>query len=170
MRIINFKEAGITIAPLCPCDFVGQNRIDACTFENNTRAGVRVLDSQPGQAGLTDHNVGNTISRNIISGSTIPIDLLGDGISCNDAGDGDVGPNNLLNFPSQFMVDSSDKTVTIKGANGNTTVPVEEKALAQVKDLKAGQKVTLICKDDAMGAHKAVAGVKAEAPKPAEQK
>jgi len=67
-------------------------------------------------------------------------------------------------------VDAVAKTVTIKGDKGNTTVPVEEKALAQVKDLKAGQKVTLICKDDAMGAHKAVAGVKAEAPKPAEQK
>ena len=67
-------------------------------------------------------------------------------------------------------VDAVAKTVTIKGDKGNTTVPVEEKALAQVKDLKAGQKVTLICLDDATGAHKAVAGVKVEAPKPAEQK
>jgi hypothetical protein len=66
-------------------------------------------------------------------------------------------------------VDAVAKTVTIKGETGNKTVPVEEKAVAQVKDLKAGQKVTLICKDDAMGAHKAVAGVKAEAAKP-EQK
>src|SRR5262245_25444661 len=67
-------------------------------------------------------------------------------------------------------VDPIAKTVTIKGDQGNKTVPVEEKAVAQVKDLKAGQKVTLICKDDEKGAHVAVAGVKAEAPKPYEQK
>ena len=59
-------------------------------------------------------------------------------------------------------VDAVAKTVTIKGEPNNMTVPVEEKALAAVKNLKAGQKVTLICQDDAMGAHKAVAGVKAE--------
>jgi hypothetical protein len=67
-------------------------------------------------------------------------------------------------------VDPVAKTVTIKGETGNKTVPVEEMAVAQVKDLKAGQKVTLICKDDATGAHKAVAGVKAEAPKPSDPK
>lgn len=67
-------------------------------------------------------------------------------------------------------VDAVAKTVTIKGETGNNTVPVEEKALAAVKELKAGQKVTLICADDEKGAHKAVAGVKAEAPKPAEKK
>jgi hypothetical protein len=67
-------------------------------------------------------------------------------------------------------VDPVAKTVTIKGDQGNKTVPVEEKAVAQVKDLKAGQKVTLICKDDEKGAHQAVAGVKVEAAKPSEQK
>ncbi len=67
-------------------------------------------------------------------------------------------------------VDAVAKTVTIKGEMGNKTVPVEEKAVVQVKDLKAGQKVTLICKDDATGAHKAVAGVKVEATKPSEPK
>jgi hypothetical protein len=67
-------------------------------------------------------------------------------------------------------VDPVAKTVTIKGDQGNKTVPVEEKAVAQVKDLKAGQKVTLICKDDEKGAHQAVAGVKVEAAKPTEQK
>lgn len=66
-------------------------------------------------------------------------------------------------------VDATAKTVTIKGEAGSQTVPVQEKALAAVKDLKAGQKVTLICQDDEKGAHQAVAGVKAEAAKP-EQK
>lgn len=63
-------------------------------------------------------------------------------------------------------VDPVAKTVTIKGEKENMTVPVEEKALAEVKNLKAGQKVTLLCQDDEKGMHKAVAGVKADVAKP----
>jgi hypothetical protein len=64
-------------------------------------------------------------------------------------------------------VDATAKTITIKGEKDNKTVPVDEKALAAVTELKAGQKVTLICRDNAKGEHQAVAGVKAEAAKPA---
>ena len=61
-------------------------------------------------------------------------------------------------------VDAVAKTITIKGEKDNKTVPVDEKALASVKELKAGQKVTLICRDNEKGEHMGVAGVKAEAP------
>ncbi|MBI3931885.1 MAG: hypothetical protein HY317_00590 [Acidobacteria bacterium] len=67
-------------------------------------------------------------------------------------------------------VDATAKTITIKGDKENKTVPVDEKAVTAVKDLKAGQKVTLICRDDETGAHKAVVGLKAEAVKPPEKK
>ena len=60
-------------------------------------------------------------------------------------------------------VDATAKTITIKGEAGNKTVPVDEKAIAQVKELKAGQPATLICRDDEKGAHQAVAGVKVAA-------
>lgn len=64
-------------------------------------------------------------------------------------------------------VDATAKTITIKGEKDNMTVPVvDEKALAAVKDLKAGQKVTLICRDNEKGEHVGVAGVKAEAKAP----
>ena len=56
--------------------------------------------------------------------------------------------------------DATAKTLTIKGTPDNKTVPVEAKAVASVKDLKAGDKVTLICKDNDKGEHQAVAGVK----------
>ena len=56
--------------------------------------------------------------------------------------------------------DAVKKTLTIKGTPDNKTVPVEAKAVASVKDLKAGDKVTLICKDNDKGEHQAVAGVK----------
>jgi glucose/arabinose dehydrogenase len=60
--------------------------------------------------------------------------------------------------------DATAKTVTIKGTPDNKTVPVDAKAVASVKELKAGDKVTLLCRDDEKGAHQAVAGVK-NAPK-----
>jgi parallel beta-helix repeat protein len=43
----------------------------------------------------------NTLSQNEIfkNNGGLGIDLLGDGVTPNDAGDGDTGPNDLLNFP-----------------------------------------------------------------------
>lgn len=65
--------------------------------------------------------------------------------------------------------DATAKTLTIKGEKENKTVPVDEKALASVKALKAGEKATLICRDNEKGEHVAIAGVKA-APKAPEKK
>jgi len=47
-----------------------------------------------------DGGTGNTISRNsIFSNGGLGIDLGGDGVTLNDPGDTDTGPNNLQNFP-----------------------------------------------------------------------
>ena len=56
--------------------------------------------------------------------------------------------------------DAAMKTLTIKGSPDNKTVPVDAKAVAMVKNLKPGDKVTLICRDSEKGEHLAVAGVK----------
>jgi len=49
--------------------------------------------------GSSTHN-GNRISRNSIYNNTqLGIDLSNDGITANDNGDGDTGPNDLMNFP-----------------------------------------------------------------------
>ena len=61
--------------------------------------------------------------------------------------------------------DAATKTLTIKGTPDNKTVPVDAKAVASVKDLKSGEKVTLVCRDDANGQHQAVTGVKVAAKK-----
>lgn len=58
-------------------------------------------------------------------------------------------------------VDAVKNTLTLKGETENKTVPVEGKAVASLKDVKVGSKVTLTCKDDEKGAHKAVVGIKA---------
>jgi hypothetical protein len=60
-------------------------------------------------------------------------------------------------------VDATAKTVTIKAEPENKTVPVDEKAITAVKELKPGQKATLICRDNEKGEHQAIAGVKADA-------
>jgi Cu/Ag efflux protein CusF len=66
--------------------------------------------------------------------------------------------------PAEIVsVDATAKTVTIKSEPANKTLPVDEKAVTSLKDLKAGQKVTLLCRDNDKGEHVAVAGVKAEA-------
>ena len=60
-------------------------------------------------------------------------------------------------------VDVEGKKLTIKDEMGETkTAPVSEKAAAQLKTLKSGDKVTLTCEDDEKGAHIAVSAIKVE--------
>lgn len=57
-------------------------------------------------------------------------------------------------------VDVEKKTLTIKGETQNMTVPVEGKAVAALKNVKAGEKATLTCKDNDKGEHQAVVDIK----------
>jgi hypothetical protein len=59
-------------------------------------------------------------------------------------------------------VDVEKNTLTIKGEKENKTVPVEGKAVAALKTVKAGDKLTLTCKDNEKGEHQAVVDIKAE--------
>lgn len=71
-------------------------------------------------------------------------------------------------------VDAAKNTITIKGEKENTTAPVEGKAIAALKTVKAGGKYVLTCRDDEKGAHQAVTSIKeaaeAKAPAKAEKK
>jgi hypothetical protein len=55
--------------------------------------------------------------------------------------------------------DAEKSTITIKGEKENKTVPVDAKATAALKDVKAGDKVTLTCWDDAKGVHQKVVAI-----------
>jgi ABC-type Fe3+-hydroxamate transport system substrate-binding protein len=57
--------------------------------------------------------------------------------------------------------DVAAKTITIKGENGaeNKTAPVEGKAVAALKTVKAGEKYTLTCRDNEAGEHQAVVAI-----------
>ena len=57
--------------------------------------------------------------------------------------------------------DATAKTLTIK-AEPNKTVAVEGTALAQLKDLKMGEKVKLTCRDNDKGEHEAISHITVE--------
>ena len=63
-------------------------------------------------------------------------------------------------------IDSVKHTITLKGDKENMTAPVEGKALTHLKNFKAGEKVTVTCRDNEKGEHQAVTAIKA-ATKPA---
>src|SRR5262245_38824027 len=65
-------------------------------------------------------------------------------------------------------VDAEKNTITLKTEKGESKAPVEGKAVASLKDLKPGQKVTVVCRDDEKGAHQAVTEIKAPAVKKTE--
>ena len=65
--------------------------------------------------------------------------------------------------------DAAKKMVTIKTETGEASAPVEGKAVAQVKSLKAGDKVVVTCKDSAEGKHEAAIAIKLAAA-PADKK
>lgn len=145
LRIINFAGAGVSIKPICNRGF---NRIEHNRFENNKKAGVRVLDSPADAEGAFRHNIGNTISMNDILGSETPIDLAGDGPTPNDPGDLDEGPNTLLNFPDNLSVtDTLDLAVAASGVtltgqvNGPTAAgaTVEIFAIASFRPVPGGR-------------------------------
>ncbi len=71
----------------------------------------------------------NAISSNSIHSNTgLGIDLVPDGLTPNDEGDGDTGANNLQNFPVLTATDSDDDEITIEGTLNsapNTTFRLE---------------------------------------------
>ncbi len=84
------------------------NLIEGLTIKGFPNCGIAVT-------GTT--SVRNTISNNLIYGNGgLAIDLGADGVTLNDPGDLDIGPNNLLNYPeidSIFM--DPDSTFTVYG-------------------------------------------------------
>jgi FtsP/CotA-like multicopper oxidase with cupredoxin domain len=58
-------------------------------------------------------------------------------------------------------VDTAGKKITFNDDTGTSmTVPVLDKAVGSMKNLKAGQKVTLTCQDNDNGDHEGVSAIK----------
>lgn len=75
------------------------------TIAFNTLNGVHVASTG------TDASTGNTIARNAIYGNAFGIDLASDGVSPNDAGDSDAGPNDLQNYPVLTLARAGTNTL-----------------------------------------------------------
>ncbi|MCU1268378.1 MAG: Na-Ca exchanger/integrin-beta4 [Acidobacteria bacterium] len=101
---------------------------------NESSANNRVGGTVPGQGNTIAFNgrngvlisfgpfaTGNSIRRNsIFSNGLMGIDLGADGVTPNDQGDGDSGPNNLQNFPLITSVTSDSNQTTITGTLNST--------------------------------------------------
>ncbi len=75
----------------------------------NAGDGVHVIPTTP-------DSVNNVIEGNsIFSNSELGIDLGNDGVTANDTGDADTGPNNLQNYPKLTSVTNSGGMTTIAG-------------------------------------------------------
>jgi hypothetical protein len=123
LRIINFERAGVAIDPIDPSDVTIDNLVEKNVFEDNTDSGVLVRDPLAETAKAILHSTGNTISENNISDSIALIDLGGNGLTPNDAGDADEGANTLLNFPDSISVAAAENnTVNVTGQLSGATV------------------------------------------------
>ena len=100
-------------------NFIGNNQIggtapgEANSIAFNVR-GVFVTAT-------TGATSGNPIRGNsIFSNDNLGIDLAPTGVTPNDAGDGDAGPNNLQNFPSIVSANSDGASIVIQASLSST--------------------------------------------------
>ncbi|MCP3937599.1 MAG: hypothetical protein GY708_19775, partial [Actinomycetia bacterium] len=91
---------------------------DVFNSSNNMIGGAGVADGNTiayNAEGIRfESGTGNTFLQNLLhSNIALGIDLSDDGVTANDGGDGDTGPNDLLNFPVITEASESVGTVTV---------------------------------------------------------
>ena len=127
-------------------NYIGTDRTGVIDM-GNLHAGIHIKDSDDntiGGAGSGEGNiivfndedgvfiegesVGNEILANAIhSNAQLGIDIFPDGVTPNDGGDADAGPNSTQNYPELSMVTSDATSTTIEGtlhSTPNTTFKV----------------------------------------------
>jgi len=77
-------------------------------FAGNSVSGIRI-----GQASVGSVSIG---ANRFFDNGGLGIDLLGNGVTANDAGDADDGPNGLQNFPVLTFARTSAATIVVEGS------------------------------------------------------
>jgi len=108
---------GVRITNNAPNNTVGGTTAGAGNLiSGNTQFGVRI------QGGAATGNA--LLSNSIFANTSLGIDLGADGVTTNDAGDGDTGPNNRQNFPVLTAATTTSLTGTLN-STPNTTFTLE---------------------------------------------
>jgi hypothetical protein len=102
----------ITSAPVVPFNRIG----DTSAGSGN----VIAFNGRSGVAVETNSTAGYIRGNSIFSNSGLGIDLGDDGVTPNDPGDGDPGPNRLQNFPIITSVTNNGSQTTISGTLNST--------------------------------------------------
>ncbi len=113
-------QSGIIFASNSDSNIVGPGNVIAF----NSRNGVTVGTSKTATGVVRNKITRNSIFMNVGLG----IDLGNDGVTTNDNGDRDNGPNTLLNYPEITSVTNIGTSVTVKGVintNNPNTVSIE---------------------------------------------
>ena len=96
--------------------FDGVSITGSSNIVGGTAAAARNLISGNRSGVVVVSGTGNSILNNSIFSNTIlGIDLGGNGVTANDGADGDVGPNNLQNYPVLTSANSASGSITIQG-------------------------------------------------------
>jgi len=92
-------------------------------------AGNRIAFNGSGGVYISFTSTNNLVSQNaVFSNTSLGIDLNGNGVTANDAGDGDTGGNNFQNYPvlSSALIGAGITTVTGSlNSTANTTFTLE---------------------------------------------
>ena len=89
----------------------GQSPAERNVIAYNGQAGIEI------GRGIADGSIGNRVSGNSIhDNGGLGIDLGSDGVTANDPGDGDAGPNNLQNFPVLSAATSNEVSTGVRGS------------------------------------------------------
>jgi hypothetical protein len=94
--------------------------------QNSTIGGTalgagNLISANSGEGVVVQDGTGNAILSNLIfTNGGLGIDLGGDGVTPNDTGDSDTGPNNLQNFPVLSSATNAGSSLTVAGSLDST--------------------------------------------------
>ena len=127
-------DGGSVSGTLVKGNYIGAGADGVTLLGNHSYGGILIFNNGQGQIGGTGAGEGNLIAGNtvgislsftstdnpilgnrFVGNGSFGVDLGGDGVTANDAGDGDTGANRLQNFPVLSAATSNGSQIVIAG-------------------------------------------------------